>query len=633
MGDRDREGGTTGAGRQRGGAGSRLVWTNALPLMTSAAAIAVMAYVAQVVARHTIDVVEARRLLMRWDLATHLGQGWVDYHLLATGRIPELLWDLWLQGYWPPVLSLYQVPFFLLLGGRLSAGLWAGLAAFGLTGLAGCVLLWRQWREASVLPAAIFLALLVSSPALLAYGSVPMTEMLGAFVQLLVLLAFVRYRERGSPDAARRFAILLTLLFFTKYNYFLLLAAPLAILEWLERTADSPVRERLTALVRWTGRGLATPTGALLALYVAALLVLSRTGGFDVRVLGQRVAVRTIGNSGYVVLALLLARLWYRHRRRRIDWARLVAADPLVRPLLLWLVLPIIAWLASPYPNHMRDFYNLVFNRPLGAPTVEAGIATYVDALRASYFYSPWILAGVAGAFAIAAARYRREPPLMRLLIIAIPLQAAVIAAHQTRFPRFLLLTVVLLCLAAASAAGRWVPLTRAGRAVAALLSCVAVAAGLVAARHAVSQYRFTVIAFENYTDSEAIRSAVDTMRGTLDQAERLAVVGQGNELSPALFRWELGPPSGLDCFPFAVGGAQGMDQSLATRVLLLVPITPGDSALDLTSFYLAQRDAVLARAERGELRVRREVPVPDRNVVLRLYDRTSSSAPTAPCR
>lgn len=39
-----------------------------------------------IVARHSIQMVAARSLLPRWDLATHLWHGWFDYHLLTTGH-------------------------------------------------------------------------------------------------------------------------------------------------------------------------------------------------------------------------------------------------------------------------------------------------------------------------------------------------------------------------------------------------------------------------------------------------------------------------------------------------------------------------------------------------------------------
>ena len=194
-------------------------------------ALAILVYAAHVVDQHSIQIVAARHLLPRWDLATHLDHGWEDYHLLITGEIHWLLWDLWLQGYWPPVLSVWQIPFYLVFGGHIVAGLRSALGAFVLTGLLACVLMWQQWRSAFLLPAAIFLALLLSSPYILAYASVTMTEIAGAAAELAVLVAYVADRQRATPSTARAFAISLTVLFFTKYNYFILLIVPLVIYE------------------------------------------------------------------------------------------------------------------------------------------------------------------------------------------------------------------------------------------------------------------------------------------------------------------------------------------------------------------------------------------------------------------
>jgi hypothetical protein len=620
--------------RDASGARRRMVSPHRLTLpVIVMAAVAAGAHVMHVVAQYTIAVVGARHLLPRWDLATHLGHGWLDYHLLVTGRIPWLLWDLWLQGYWPPVLSLYQVPFYLVLGGGTTSGLWSAPLAFVLVGVTGAIVMWRLWGDGALLPASIFLALLMSSPFLLAYATVTMTEMLGALGQLIVLLAYTAYRQRRRPRDARALAISLTLLFFIKYNYFVLLVAPLVLYEWLDRTSGWGVARRIAWLRDRARRVLTSPAGALVALYLLLLLVILGTGGFEFRILGQRVSVRSVGSSGHVVLYILLARLWYLHRRRRIDWARFTSADPLVRPMLLWFAVPVTIWLASPYPNHIRDVANLVINRPLGEATVEAGSAVYLDALRHAYFYSEWTLAIVAAGFAVAAVRYRRQPPPIQFLILAIPLQLAAIALHQTRFPRFLLLTVVLLCLAAASEIGRWFSGSRTGRIAAGLMAPVVVVSGVVAARQVVTEERFRTIAFEHYTDSDALRGALGAIRGDLAADDRLVIVGQSNELSPALFRWELGPPSGVGCFPFRMAGEGRLDLALATRVLLLEPLDAGTSPLDVTSYDPVHRRAVLDAADRGELEVRRDMPLPDMRVALRLYGRTSATPRLVACQ
>lgn len=603
----------------------------ALPALVTVATTAA-AYVMHGVAQHTIEIVRAGRLLPRWDLATHLGHGWLDYHLLVTGQIPRLFWDLWLQGYWPPLLSLYQIPFYLVLGSDMTSGLWSSAAAFVLIAVTGSALLWREWRYGAFLPASIFLALLTSSPFLLGYATVTMTEMLGALAQLLVLLCYQIYRQDSGPRTARLFAVSLTALFFVKYNYFLLLAGPLVLHEWLERTSGWSASRRLTSLWRWTRRVLSSPTGALLVLYIAALLIITSTGGFEFRFLGQRVSVRGIGNSGHAVLYILLGRLWYLHRRGRIDWVRLTAADPRIRPLLLWFVAPVTIWLASPYPNHIRDFANLVLNRPLGEPTVGTGMATYLDALRSAYFFTDWTLAFALIVFGAAASRYRHQPALMQWLILAIPLQFSAIVLHQTRFPRFLLLTVVLLCLAAAGEVGRWFSAPGLRRVVAGVLAPLVLASGMLAARHVVREERFRGIAFEHYTFSEALRAALNLIRGDLHADDRLLIVGHTDQLSPALFRWELGPPSGVPCFPFLIGGAGRLHPALATRVLLIQRPGSDFAPIGVANYDPARLSDVREGIDRGDLVLLREMPLPDLQVALRLYHRTTPPQQRAAC-
>ena len=392
---------------------------------------------------------------------------------------------------------------------------------------------------------------------------------------------------------------------------------------------ESGTRERW----QWTRLALSSPTVWLVAAYVAVILMVTRTGGFEFSVAGRRISVHTIGNSGYVVLSLLLARVWYLHRRGRIPWQRIMAADPRVGPLIGWFVIPLTIWFAAPYPNHIRDFFNLVINRPLGESTVAAGVDTYLDALRNAYFYNEWVLGMVVIVFVIAAAQFRKQSPLMKWLIVAIPLQLTVIALHQTRFPRFLLLTVVLLCVAAAGEVGRWFADSRPWRIGGFGIALIVLATGVAASRRVVTQDRFRAIAFENYTDHEALRVAIDAIRGELKPGDQLAVVGESNELSPALLRWQLGRPSGFACSPFEIGGAKGADLAAATKILLMMPMGSEPPVLDITSYYLGQRQAVLDAVARGTFRLRRDLPVPDRHLSLRTYERTSAPLVSAPCR
>jgi hypothetical protein len=596
----------------------------AVVLAASAAAAAVAMFV---VSRATIAVVEARGLLPRWDLASHLAHGWVDYHLLTTGRLHLFFWDLWEQGYWPPGLSVFQLPFFVLLGGDVMDGLWASVAAFGIMAVLGAATLAREDADRNPIAAAVFVALLLSSPYLLAYASVTMTEMLGAFSQVVVLAAYASHLRARDRATANRLALALTAIFFVKYNYFFLLAVPLALHFWLHRTGEGRWQGiRRPAAVVWSSW-----TARLVMLYGVALLLVTVTGGFETRILGQRLSVRSVGSSGHIVLYALLARLWYLHRRGRIPWNHLFASDPLVRPLLIWFVIPVTIWIASPVPNHLRDIANLVINRPMGQASVEQGFGAYLEALRTTYFYADWVLLLVLAAFAAAAWRYRHQPALVQVLIIAVPLQFAAITMHHTRFTRFLLLTVVLLCLAAAAEIGRWFAALSRPRVLAAAVSTVILAAGMYAARVVVTEDRFTVLAFEHYTASPPLREALREIRSVLRADDRLVIAGQSNELSPALFRLALGPPSGVACFPYEIGGKDRLDVASATRLLVLEPMGAG-APVDLTGAHEGRLQEIRTAIGNGSLVPEREFPLADLRVKLMLYRRFTPPVQLVTC-
>lgn len=593
-------------------------------VLVCAAALCAAGYAAAMVSQHAIDVAASRRLLPRWDLAAHLTYGRLDAAYLQSLHVHRLLEDLWLQGYWPPVPSLFQMPFYVLLGGEMTSGLRSSLLAFVLSVAAGSALLGLQWTRAALLPAALFVTFMVTSPFYLAYASVAMTEMLGVLAQLCVLVAHRRYEERRTPAAARTFAISLTVLFFTKYNYFLMLAVPLVVHEYLQRTAGWPLAVRLQRVRQWTGWWLTTPVGALLTVYVAAVLAVTLTGGFAFSVWGRRVAVGTIGNSGYVALYLGLARLWFLHRRGRVDWPRLCAADPRVRPLLQWLVLPVTVWLASPYPNHIKDAVALVINAPMGAPTVGTGLAVYGAAIRADYFAHDGLLALAVVGFALAALRFRSQPPCVQLVILAASLQLAMVFTHHTRLTRFLALPVSLVCLAGASELGLRV--WRRGPLVAGLAAPALLVYALVTTQAIVRAEPFRRLAFEHYVDSPALDAALASLRDAIGPGERVAVLGRSDALSPGLLAWHLGVPAGERFPPFEIVKEQDVALLDRTTSIVLIAPTAADLASpEITRNYARHASRLQPWLDAGTFGLSRELPVDDLHVALRFYRLTTA--------
>ena len=602
--------------------------------MSQAVVTALALYAIDLVSQRTIAIVTTRRLLPRWDLAAHLIDGWTDYHLLATGRLHSLAGDLWMQGYWPPGLSLFQMPFYLLLGGGMASGLWSSAAAFVLVAALGSAALLKQWGKSGLAAASVFVALLVSSPFILAYASVTMTEMPGALAQVAVVAAYTAWCRRPDTSRARLFAVSLTTLFFVKYNYFVMLAVPLVVLEWLERTSGWPAARRLTTA--WTTlRRLASSRAVIFAaLYLTALGLILATGGFETRVLGQRISVRSIGSSGHGFLYILLLRVWYLYAKGRIDSRRLYALDTRIQPLLVWFVAPVTVWLATPYPNHIRDIASLVINRPFTDAAAGGGVASYFDALRLLYFPNAWVMAGALAVFAVALVRYPQQPPLGRLLAVTVPIQCAALALHHTQFSRFLLPSVVLLCLAVATEIGRWIAGTRHSSTASLLLAPAILVAGMLSVRHVVEGPRFQTGAFENYTDDPLLRAGLDDIRGSLGAGDRLLIAGEHNDVSPSLLRWELGPPMGVECFPVPIAGAARVDPGLVTHALVLAPLDSSQPLLlDTSSYSPARLQQLRDDIDRGDLVLAKEFPVRDSGVILRFYRRVSRPKEVAECR
>jgi hypothetical protein len=589
------------------------------PFSVLAGACTVLVYVATLISRESIDLVEPNGLLPRWDLAAHLINGWADYYYLKTLQIPRLLWDIWSQGYWPPMQSLYQVPFYFLFGGDMAAGLRSSLGAFVMVGAVGAAVMYTQWRRTAPLPVAFFLLFLTTSPFALAYASVAMTEMLGILAHACVLLCYLRYEQSRTHSSARLFAISLTILFFTRYNYFVLLVLPLLLHEYLTRTSGWSLTDRARRAWRYAHGGLASPLALFVAVYVGCVFAVTLSGGFELSAFGIRISVRTIGNSGQPVLYLLLGRLAYLHWRGRIDWRRLTAHDPRIRPLLVWFALPVAVWLASPYPNHIKDTANLVINAPMG----ESPLAM-IETVRRAYFHTDWLMALCAAGFVVAAARYRAQPPLMQWLVLAGALELVMVIAHHTRFQRFLMLPMLPLWLAAAGEIGSSAARLLRQPVLAGLTAAAIAVYGAASAHEIVRSNVFQRVAFENYLRSEALTAAFQSLRDSVGRDDQVAVQGRSETLSPALFKWQLGPPAGFPKFPVEVGADDPMRLDAATRVVLIVPTESTLATAEISSRYAAHASMLQERVDRSELVLERELPVHDQHVAFRLYRRVA---------
>jgi hypothetical protein len=205
--------------------------------------------------------------------------------------------------------------------------------------------------------------LLLASPTFRAYAADCMLESLGGCLTLAVLFTFLRWEQDRTPATARWFGLCLTLLFFQKFNYWLLaaLACGLAhvVLNWGEVGAflkrlktDTPWRAWLLAQLR---RPLNYPIAVLLALCASIWI----SGGYDLTFGQTKVELRTAATFVTIAYALFLLRLtvwwWTGGRHAARAWLgehRFPLCYWHLTPVLVWFLIPLrittFVWFLSP---------------------------------------------------------------------------------------------------------------------------------------------------------------------------------------------------------------------------------------------------------------------------------------------
>ncbi len=338
-------------------------------------------------------------------------------------------------------------------------------------------------------------------------------------------------------------------------------------------SSDAPAVARLRAAFRMAGGWCVTGPGRVTATYLLTVVAILAAGGLSVPIANQRIAFRTVGYSLHPLLYGWIAYAWHTHRQGRWDIKRLAAEDPRLRPFLLWFVLPVTVWLASPHPNHIKDLVYLVINIPMGPDSTQLGLAAYLTAVRADYFAHPAVFVVAVGVFLSAAARYRRQPPLVQLLILTAALQFAMVTAHHTRDPRFLLLAMPPFWIVSTHELSGW--LARRQPRVAMTAAVVIMCAAVGGAYAVTSAPTFRRLAAEHYVASAALTAAFSELRAMIPPEGDVAVIGRRDTVSPSLVKWQLGPPSGQRRFPHEITREADLPR-LDTAAMVIV-VEPSD--------------------------------------------------------
>ncbi|HEX8875170.1 MAG TPA: hypothetical protein VF777_00345 [Phycisphaerales bacterium] len=233
--------------------------------------------------------------------------------------------------------------------------------------------------------------LVASSPAHRAFAVDCMLESGGAFLTLATLGAFIRFSEAHTPRSARVLVVVCLLLFFWKYNYWVLVSLAMGAAEMWTRRSEAVATLRRV----WSDRRALLVSLARSPLLIAAAVVLA----VGLVVLFRAPVTLTIGgwsvtftrphgivHAGWVLLCLQ-ALMWWRTRGRA--WlATWNAADRIVA---LGIAVPIGIWFLI--PKRLGSF--LWFLSPLNSDQAPAAaldrVQTYAAFIASDYFPQPWM--------------------------------------------------------------------------------------------------------------------------------------------------------------------------------------------------------------------------------------------------
>jgi hypothetical protein len=259
------------------------------------------------------------------------------------GKIYSLLRDLNAARIWPPLHGAVLAPI-LVVGGfdyRLAvlpslAG-WMGAAVFGFLVARRAV---AGHGNVAGLVAALFI---LGSPAHRAFATDIMLESLGACLTLAVLYFYLVCVQEERAWAGPALGLTLTLLFFHKYNYWLLVVFALVGAECFARAGlYARYGWGLVRTMEWR-KGLAqqvrSPINHLLAGVLAVMALILLTGTKSITLFGRPVGVYPLHNIVTVAYGLLFLRLlsWWRVTGR--TWK--TNLDPRYGALLSWHVWPV----------------------------------------------------------------------------------------------------------------------------------------------------------------------------------------------------------------------------------------------------------------------------------------------------
>jgi hypothetical protein len=301
-------------------------------------------------------------------------------------------------------------------------------------------------------------ALVLASPAYRDYSTDIMLESLGAGLTMMAVYMYAVAVQEASVRAWRNLAIVLTVLFFEKYNYWMLTAIALGAAEILRHPRHC-LKTARSVPGRINRQVLDAEMSHPLNLIVIAMLLLMAAfwirGPQSLKLGPYRISVyppRDLLTAAYAALMLRVAR-----SAPAGGWRKLFSPSRVKSPrseLILWHVLPIAASFLLPARLWMFLWYVGPLNHAAEVPVRGMRWATAYYAGAAAYEYHPaaWIAWVVAGALILALAGWRNWRPGGIAVVLLAIIGIAAVVLHPNQQSRFMFSWFAAVWVAAASA-------------------------------------------------------------------------------------------------------------------------------------------------------------------------------------
>ncbi len=392
------------------------------------------------------------------DRSAHL---WLGISLaidLRTFDLPHLLKDLHAARIWGPLHPLL-VGIVLAIGGldeRLavlpSLACWVGSGVFAFLAAR------RASPQGGNLAGFVAALFVLASPAFRAFATDIMLESLGACLSLGVLYFYLRLRQEQTEDISRGagsaagLGLMLTLLFFDKYNYWLLMLLPL-IADSVGPHLFDLSSKLLLACHRFQPRAwllsqLRHPLTWVLMLLGLVLLLPLWTGDV-LHLAGQEISLRSPHNTVSVMVWVVFLRLWPWWWNRGCAW-RPGPAFP-ASNWIYWHVVPLVVWFL--WPQRLGNcLVYLTRNHGIGESSgggFLGGLACYWTCLGEHYLAAPWLSWFIVALFLSALPGPRRLRPGASLIFWVLLVAGTMTLLHPTIRSRFLHSWIAVLWVAA----------------------------------------------------------------------------------------------------------------------------------------------------------------------------------------